>query len=302
MENVNEFLDYTPLGLEKWMVIDGEPIYSSNKIIKMSELWLKRSPITNNIYDKIREGLDMRAIVIGYENKSKIKFLASRFEGWVNQKLYGGVLGYYDKYTRTVAILLDKHVSLMGESLINIPSIMVHELVHYTCSNNWKTFYQYNAKTIMQFYKSTFDKYLPENVTISDKNLLVHILTLSKYTERNDSIGQTKLAHVLSIWTDFFMKSGLDEYEADKYARITLAPYVWNFSEKADSKALLYSKQMGATILKTYKEMFPDRKTWKYTVMGQEFTMPSEIIALINQDKIEKSMVNVINSTDFRRF
>ena len=302
-QSINEFLDYIPLGLKKWDTVHGVEFYSSEKIVKLVKNWVSQSPHTDKISDKLSEALDLRVINVGYENGSKLKFLATRIEGWISNKIEGGTLGYCSREIPTIYVILDSHVTLMGDSQMNIPETIVHELAHYCSSKRYKRFIETNMPTLLNFY----DKYLIQfdNFKYNQDDLKQTIYRLSKYTDSDTAlVSDIKLIKIFDMWSDFFKTCNMNDSTSDAMAVKVMAPFMVYFvseDQKIHSDYRAQVKESAIKIRRAYK-MISSGESYKQTVPGQEFIFPSEIIALVNQDKIQNRMVNLINSTEFGRF
>lgn len=300
MENLNEFFDLIPTGLKQYGVVDNESIYSNEKIIMSVLAWLEKSSITKPILSGIKKGIDTRSILIGYENKSKLSFLAKRIKSFTGTSHGMHTLGYFSPVDKKLVILLDDNVNILGKAVTEIPSIIAHELCHFAAFDKPQSFISTTLRShLLPFYKNICYNIAPLTKNISDSVLTKTIQTL---IITGDASSQPHtVSDTINIWRSYIEHAYPKEKANPIIIRMAL-PYLY-FINSAKVKSSSYRPLINDTYKRycvAYSKLGQDACRW--TQAGQEFAFPSEIVAITSQWDVPSSVARLINMIDYRKY
>ncbi len=124
--NIQEIAELSPFKLGEKIQIGDLTIHTNKKIIDYVIDWVSSSAYSRPIYKKIINGILKKKIIIGYENKSIMKFLFMRLRKFRNPSYGNNVLGFFSPEDEKLIILLDENVDVFGKSIREIPPIINH--------------------------------------------------------------------------------------------------------------------------------------------------------------------------------
>jgi len=299
MDQIEEFLDLAPIGLEVYGHIGGQPIYSNEKIINSVIGWLNKSNITKPITKSILEGIEKRTILIGYENRGKLSFLLRKWRQIKDTSSGTYVLGYFSSKDRKLVIMLDDNVSILGKALVEIPPVITHELCHFAAFNDIRSFVHMTAnKFLLPFYNNLFEVMAPKVAHMDDRYLLKTILNLGIQNEENPLAYDMKNA--VNIWRSYISQE-YDTKETDQIIlRMGLPLKLLLAGKLKNSGNMGIAKQSYATHCKAYSKMGQNVCKWSH--VGQEFSYPSEIVSVLSQWQLSGLVAKLINNINHSRF
>ena len=300
---LNEFLDLSPIGLDSYIIVDNEHFYSSKKIEGTVTTWLSSSNISKPILGKIKEGLNNKYIVVGYEDTGKVKFIFNRILGGFREVTHmsstdsGIVLGAFYKKERKLIIVLDKNVDLFGRIIKEIPPIINHEIIHMCANYNLNQF----LRTTLNNYILPYMKYVCENISkktkdIPDKELIKTIVYLSKYFDAGNPFSNPTIHTAANIWENYFKLTNESPDKINIMVKAILMPYMNGFLDVKSDKEL--GQRVSKIMYNAYHHIGADARITR-TLVGQEVLYPSEIVCIGNQFKLEPSIYKLINNTKF---
>ena len=303
VEQLEEFLDLSPIGLKYYGQIQGQDLHSNNRIEDYIINWCTNSPSTSKIMNIVSTGIRNKIIIIGYEDKSMIKQMWFSFRH-TGPKIFRmdptkglHVLGYYSMIDKKIAAVLDKNVTLSGKSVREVPPILCHELIHFAANVNPTLMIRLCGQShLLPFYRELTTQISPASKIISDSDLLDTILELAINMEGDIGIRPTVHTSV-NIWTKYFNKApGVNGEQA---AILIVLPFVHYFleSKKVDRKLMIKSLKMHYT---SYRKIGINAVS--FTTAGQETQAPSEILAISNQFNPHPNIIKLINSIPIRKY
>jgi len=285
---LQEFLDLAPTNLEKFGSVGGTNIYSNEKIITYIINWLSKSSRTKLIADKLIQGIRDRKILIGYESRSKIKFLLTRWKHFRKPTSGKFVLGYFSKEDGQIAILLDSNVDLFGKSVREIPPVLTHEFMHFLANKDVTQFLRGTMNdTLLPFYREICNKI--SKSPVHDIDLIKTIIDISKFSDESNSRISTDV--IISFWYELFNKSN-DKDSAVEMSKQMLAPYSGLLMDK-----YLFNRSITIDIARYFYKAYENigvKNPEKITLVGQEALYPSEVICISNQFGIRQDAVKMV--------
>jgi len=308
---LTELGELLPMDLELWGVAGGQPIHSSQKIVDKVKNWVSDSPFSKSISKKIHEGLDKKRILVGFERKGKLRFIWRRFTkrypftfpSFSKTKVENTV-GYYVRDERTLVVVFDNNVNIVGRAIAELPPVFNHELCHFAFSTNInKALKQLMRPILLPFYKTYLGLLTPKTQNVDDKYLIETIIRLAKAFEPAFRPGIVKSLY--NIWEDYVSKVSDDEKFNKTLLGLILLPYAADIIHlKMKKRERNLAKDSQTAFLKTYGSIFGVKgfELWGLgiTTPGQEAIFPSEVVAVTNQFRLTPPVINLINSIDMR--
>jgi len=303
---LDEFGELLPKGLDYYGTVGDVPIYSSKKIEEEVSALLSNHPSTRPIAEKLRQGIDNKFIIIGYENKSKFKFLKNRFKEAMAKARFTSVLfgktdpdviAFYDPHYNKLVILLDLNITLLGRSLVDLPSVVIHELCHCVFHvNNKEAIKACIRPFLFPFFKQftyLFDKRAASASNMDISRLIIELSSASDYSNTRD------IKFLSHIWMTFYMKCGLTKKEALRVTMEVFAPFFRYFLGN-DKIGYVDINDMVRPSMKNYAlsyQVLGIKNILAYTTCGQECLVPSEVVCMTNQIKLSPIIIDLIKTT-----
>lgn len=287
---IKEFLDLSPVGLRTWGSIEGQSIHSNEQICNHVKDWIYKSSITKNISGKISELIDNKRILIGYEDKSKFKFLIKIWRAWRNQPASKGYLGYFSKMDNKIGIILDENVGLIGKAIREIPPILVHELVHMCFFNNHRNIFSYSMKKyFLPFYLKFLEELSVENLDplIISKYIYKLSLTTESHKSAYTPFG---VREVMEIWRNLFEDLNVSKDNSIKLSKMVMIPFLHQMRIYNNDKIFI-------EVLKKMDNSYSRiglKNVLSITIPVQEVVFPSEIVCIINQFNLDPNISRFI--------
>lgn len=302
LEPLDEFLDLSPIGLTYYGQIEGQDLHSSERIENYSLEWCKTNPSTSKIINVIEEGLTNKVIIIGYEEKSKLKQLWNIFSRNIPKIIImdptkgSNILGYFSPGEKKLAVVLDKNVSLFGKSLKELPPILTHELTHFACNVKPNLTFKSCKNQLLKFYRNLTISIEPKSEKIPEEELLKVIKSLIFEMEVSH-VEKRKMSTAFNIWKSYFEKN--KEIDSEKTTVILFLPLIFWF--------LGNSRINRRELIKTMKKYYNSYKLLginavSFTLVGQEVFAPSEVLCISNQFNPSNEVIKLINSINMKNF
>ena len=299
-------------GLEDYGNVAGTPVFSSKKIedIIIEQLLSnsKYSFIANNLMYGIRK----RDIIIGYSDKSRIKFILTRLKHKL-QMISNWGLGFFYRPDKKIVILLDDNVTIFGNTVLPAIDTIIHECLHLAMANDAAMIFNITKDKILIPY---YTKLLNASVSIANKhldlniNFKVDLVTLEKIIYalcvKESSPADLKtfkeiLKEYEDIWSLVFedIKNPNDKKEV---LYTFDAPFLF-FATNVVPKSQNTRKILNA-MYKAYSNTYNLFKIdGLHSHVGQEFANPSEVLAVLsvaNKDHIHPSILKAIKSIKWK--
>jgi len=293
---LNEFADLFPINLKSYGTILGVNVYSNENIVNFVKGWVGRSPITKKISKKIKEGIDRKQIIIGYEDTNKLKFILGRIKEFWKISDHKYILGYYSHLDEKLAIILDRNTSFFGKAIRDLPPILTHELCHMVAHIDTNNFLKYNMKDyILPFYSYSLSAICGKKIP---SKLIVETATdLAKTFERNWEIPENPVIVAKHMWIPCFSRVETTD-QATIHATQIMEPYrKYIYSGENTDESVV--RNVVTEMVKAYREIGL-KDVLSYTIPCQEFLFCSEIICVTNQFKVRPPMIKLINSINFK--
>jgi len=265
----------------------------------------KLNPATSSVYAKIEEGLATRAIIVGYEDPSVLRFFFRKFARTIGITNEGHIMGFYNPYYDRIVVLLDNNVNIWGDKEIwhDLLNILLHELIHMGVQHNPQLFlkdantylidyYSRLVKSVLAYYK------IERNVSATSVRSLVKDLT---YARVKNITSEMSTREQVAIWTRFFKTFNLPQDTKNEVAYFILGPL---FHMNEDDQSVLGASElikMTSILHDAYKAF---RIQSAEVSVGQEASIPDEVIGVLAIHNIGVSStsecINKIKFTDFR--
>lgn len=205
-----------PTNLDRSVNIgNGTIIHTSRDIVTLSKNVIENHPSTKVVSNKLLEMIDNSVIIIGYIDRSKFKFLKRK----LNTFLFGSefTLGTYLPHLNKILIILDNNVSFIGKSILEIPNLIIHELIHMAYNGSQikygsveRILLKYYTKLISNIYcdlykyfSQTTDIHPIVNIHETDKNLSKLLFKL--YESKRSKLTIDQYIEILDkIWSNIF--------------------------------------------------------------------------------------------------
>lgn len=303
-KELNEVLDLAPLGLEEYDEIEGYVIYSSPKVTDEIKELSKINPETKMIHKAIWRGLDSKTILIGF-TKSPLKILWRDLKSWLAYVDIFGIfsnkinsssietMGFYSTINNKAVILLDPAVNIFGVKSRKIVPKITHELCHYAAHYNRKKFVSATmSKILLPFYKELFALSAPKSKDIPEKKLVKAIKDIADINERDISKVKQVVSKTYEVWYKY-LRNAYSEYEAEYHAKLIIIPYVAFTLGKVEGGMHLVIESM-EYYYNAYKNTF-DIDAEVSSAVGQEFRLPSEVVAVVSEHNLDLKVAGMIN-------
>jgi len=295
---IKEFLDYSPVNLLPVGMIDGERIFSNEKIESLAKAWMKEAVPTKKISGAIEKAIDNRILYIGYANKRLSSFLIKQITNWTKHKLNVNTthtLGWYSKESQKIAVVIDDSIGLTGKALRNIPSDVSHELIHYSAGRDIIKFYRtYHDKTLLPFYRHLLNFFDPKT-SFEDPDISEVIKKLLIVSEKPGR-PNVKVKDVFKVWFEFFSKYK-DKKNAEERTLRLISVYMIYIMGESYPRKYNDAERVQSLILSAYQELKSSNDIM--TNAGQEIFFPSEVICVLEQYNPSSKTVRFINSMRF---
>lgn len=299
---INEFADLSPFGLEKYDEIEGYSINSSESITnRIKELVLHDSR-TKPIARIIHDGLDSKQILVGF-TESPLKILWRDIKSWLAYidifNIFSGnqiqTMGFFSTTHRKVVLLLDPSVNILGGRFRKIVPKITHELCHWVANESRSRFIS-NAMDdfLYPFYKNLFGLVAKDSKKIPDSILIKSIANVVLLNERNISKPRQTMIKTFIIWQKFLLNV-YDKKEANQIVKFLLIPYLAFATSQIKPKYMSTALESIRYYYKAYNNSFGLDVT-EITVPGQEFRLPSEIVAVYNEMNLDSKIANLIRN------
>lgn len=299
MNNLAEFMDFVPVGLKPIGNIDGVNINSNDRIQNFVRNWVQSSNISKRVSSKIIEGIASGKILVGYEDKGKLNLIKNRWRDFIGKESGKDYLGYMSANEHKIGIILDENVNILGKAIRDIPSTIVHEMIHLVALDLWKVFLTATMyKFLIPFYRIVFDKINKDLNNVSDRALSETIIDVSRISDHN-FLNKPDLNRVYASWESLFRQVQPSE-EASKSALILLSAYYFYVMKNLNTKYRAYPKKVVLGMAAAYSKIGL-KNVLSFTIPCQEAVYPSEIVCVSNQFGPYPSVVKLINSLRFRK-
>jgi len=302
---LREFAELAPYGLELVTTThDGINVYSNKRINDYMKTWIETNPISKPTASKFIEAIDKEVMYIGYISKSKFKFLGKEIKRKYNNfkrdflnitpDLYssrGGMIAFYDRSTNKVYVFLDDNVGLLGQAYREVPPIITHEFAHYTsCNDTISTIKNNMSSILVPFYRFIMVYYLQNKYPDLDKKISVSIKDLFMRNEQRGVVGNR--SNTTSIWRDLIGNYVKDKNKVDELIVRMFASDMFYLGGSNNPTFKKYLKESLMVLFEAYKQIGVNNPD---TIPCQEYTYPSEVLAIVNQVKPTSSIIKTIN-------
>ncbi len=286
----------------------GIDIYSSPKLEKLLIYFIENSNISSQIKSTITSLVLNKKIIMGYTNPGKFNFLYQKIKSLFGIKATDAILGYYEPFENLVYVILDNSVNIFGNAMVEIDTVVIHELCHMAAYLNNKTSIIEKSfnKLLLPYYtyviKNSWKSIYNEEVQL-DKNFILNLKkTIYKLLKKNEqgylSIND-KIKNAYIIWKEFINSSVInsDKEKTERFVKSLLSVYMFNYEgqnlfEKDKVTIVNNLDNITDIMVEAYKNI---GTTKVINVPGQEFLFPSEIIAVSNQYGIQSDIINSLN-------
>lgn len=291
-----ELLDLSPFRkLESWGSIIDIEIYSNQKIVDYVKTWCSKSGITRPFFKRISEGLNRRKIMVGYQSKSKIRFLKDRWRDIRGKERARKLpLGLFSPTENKIAIILDENVNIFGKSIATIPHSVTHEMIHMISHQQPALFLQQLMNPYFLPYFKSFFKNMGVDISY-DRDLKNTITKAFRIGESGDFYGKPKFAQLHKIWGDF-LSTMLDKEEASDLTIKIFFPYFMFFTRTLKGEFKKEALRVSKYLFQAYKSCGVSDIN---SMPGQEPLFPSEIICLANEFNPSGEVIKLINKIRF---
>ncbi|MFW6002012.1 MAG: hypothetical protein ACOCQD_01590 [archaeon] len=303
------FSKLSPIGLKYYGNIAGDvKIYSNSKIESSVIEICQNSKLTKEIVPGIQRALENRTLLVGYQSKTMGQLL-SKLTGFIGKifnrfiferKARENVdLGLYDMSTGKIALILDGNVSLMGRiRSMELPPLLVHELVHYISSMYTNRVLKVNFEYPFYTFYDTLTRSICSRIGKNDKKILYN--TVKKLLIINEQYDKSKpltsMNDTLKVWRDFYRNYIDDENKISRYSIATVSSYLDKvLGVKIDKQ---FIKSNDKALSDAYNSI-NFKNVFRITVPCQETVYPSEILAITNEISPTPYFKRTLNSIKF---
>jgi hypothetical protein len=291
---LNEFLDYSPLGLQLYFKDKNIKIMSSKKIENYTIDWCRKSRSTDQIIDKIEELIRRKKILIGYfENNGMFSYIKQKLGLDEDRSEYEGLLGCYESKLNTIWIILDHNTTIFGKAIKEIPSIITHELCHMIASEDTNNFLRYTTGPyLLPFYKEFLTTIEPKIGKLKKGRMKSFVRDLCIITDSRDYTGSW-FSDATSLYSELFSDAGIQN--SRQLAKALTSIYLTSKDGKKSHYPLFYRK-VSKSLYSAYDIL--GYNTRNITYAYQEIIFPSEIVCRMNEFKPSnyvKAMINNLN-------
>jgi len=305
MNNINEFFELSPTGLENWGTVAGYNIKSNQTIVDtIKELSIKDKS-TKNISDIISKGLDNRIIIVGFLDKTfNLSTMFKDIKKWISHiDIFGllgndesnKILGVFSVDDNKVAVILDDSVDFLGNRTRDILPTLTHELIHFCAAYNANKFLNTTMYSfLLPYYKDLFSRFSVKSVEIDDEKLKRAIIKVCKLDTKRLSSNR-HLLEAFVIWAKY-LEEEYEKKEAFNILKYMVLPYLM-FIEKTGKG--VYHQRALASVKKyyaAYESIFDMsfNQISEITLPGQEICSVSEVASITNQNNPDPRLVSMI--------
>jgi hypothetical protein len=303
-KHLTEIFDFSPYNLEEYGVILGIPVYSNSRITNSFLEILSKNKLSKPIINKLKEGIESKVIIIGYEESGKLKFILDRIKERVAPPdMYR--YGYYSLDDKKIVLLLDKNTTFFGNVLFDIVKTLIHEIIHMAAYENYSEY----INNVMTTYLLPYYQYICSEVSNTDikkdkilMNRILHLYKIQK-TKRYKTVI-IRLTYAKKSWENYFRTLGFSVNDSVRFSEMLSLPYLRRFLEDEHYLNPEFDddyKNVTEIYFNAYKKTGVGRYFDKESLFGQEVMFPDEVVCISNFYRLDRSLVPVINHIQFRK-
>lgn len=307
---LNEFKLSPFQGLEPYLSVYGEMVYSSKKIENIIIDKIKNNTKYNKLNDILISGIKKHRIVIGYTTRNKFSFIMNRIKMTTGiVKSWG--MGYFYNEGKTIVILLDHNVSILGNEIFSSLDTIVHELCHLITSLDPKYMFKATKDNILipyyktLIYETALAVGVPsEDIKISKAKLEKTIFELIKEEQNTIQTGTSfkKIIESLMKTWGYVINDLEPKNKRDDILHMMVVGYANFYNIKYDEikEAGKYIDKSIACYQKAYLKNFKSDISLD-TYPGQEFCFPSEVISIVStyENTINPTIIKALQNIKF---
>ena len=301
MKNLIEIFELAPFGLEKYAKIGKHVIYSNQKIIDKVKEQVEDDSEMRSISSIVSRGLDNRRILIGFV-RSPLEILWRDLKSLLTYIDFFGIfrggevetVAFFSPADRRVVILLGPSVNIFGMEMRSIIPKITHELCHYTANQDENTFLSTTMRDLLlPFYRSLFSIVAPKTRDIPEEKLTDTIRRIVVLNERDVSNLKQTMSRTYLRWFNY-LENVYKENEAKSIVNFLLLPYMKFIVGQLDKKFNKFAFDSLSQYYRAYHKAF-GLNVLRITVPGQEFRLPSEVVAVHSELKLDTKIIKLIN-------
>lgn len=268
-----------PIGLTLEATVDGQKIYSSQKL---KEAFLKSIGSTgrsSKIYNQIESLVMKKKILVPcFLSKNMFRFFAHKMFGRAEDK---NILGFYHMVQKRVFILIDNNTTSIGTAQNDfIASTTMHECVHLYADRMRGKFNNLFKQELERFYISYFSRVFCLKRK-PDVTKIVKMISKFEY-QRSIQMNKQLMIYYKLLYTELYKHSELSEQDFLKLASkliISIKLSLISFGEFIGSYRRFLD--IYSPLDRAYNDAFGKKNT--VTTPYQELSTVSEVICVLSE-------------------